>query len=275
MAEFSTPVAIAVFDIDGVIRDVGGSYQRALADTVEQFTGGQYRPCDEDIDRLKQEGLWNNDWEASQEMIYRFFEQQGNSRDSLNLDYGAVVDFFQSRYRGPHQADPDQWTGYISQEPLLTDLAYFESLSLGSIAWGFFSGATRGSATYILERRLGLTPPVLIAMEDAPGKPDPSGLFTVVDTLTRQHQLPTTLPVIYAGDTVADIKTVVQARSQQPQRTWLGVGVLPPHVTHREESYRQSYSQTLMAAGAHVVVDRVNALTADYMATLAAGTGSP
>ena len=29
--------AIAIFDIDGVIRDVGGSYRRALADTVEEY----------------------------------------------------------------------------------------------------------------------------------------------------------------------------------------------------------------------------------------------
>lgn len=159
MSRISDPVAIAVFDIDGVLRDVSGSYQRALADTVEKFTDGQYRPTDDEIDTLKGEGLWNNDWEASQELVYRFFEQQGQTRDSLALNYEAMVDFFQSRYRGPNQADPDQWTGYISQEPLLADLAYFESLSNGGVAWGFFSGATRGSASYILERRMGVTPP--------------------------------------------------------------------------------------------------------------------
>ena len=31
-------IMIIVFDIDGVIRDVSGSYRRALADTVEYFT---------------------------------------------------------------------------------------------------------------------------------------------------------------------------------------------------------------------------------------------
>ena len=54
--------AIAVFDIDGVIRDVTNSYRRAIADTVEEFTNQQYRPTMQDIDDLKSEGTWNNDW---------------------------------------------------------------------------------------------------------------------------------------------------------------------------------------------------------------------
>jgi HAD superfamily phosphatase len=270
MSQISNPVAIAVFDIDGVLRDVSGSYQRALADTVEQFTDGQYRPTDEEIDSLKGEGLWNNDWEASQELVYRYFEQRGKTRDSLALSYAAMVDFFQGRYRGVNQEDPDQWTGYISQEPLLTDLAYFESLSQGGVAWGFFSGATRGSASYILERRMGVTPPALIAMEDAPGKPDPSGLFTVIEILSQKYALPASLPVIYAGDTVADIQTVVRAKQQHPDRQWLGVGVLPPHVVSRAGNYRQTYSDTLLAAGANTVIEQINGLTADYIAALIA-----
>ncbi|MBC7824487.1 MAG: TIGR01548 family HAD-type hydrolase, partial [Candidatus Parcubacteria bacterium] len=64
--------AIVVFDIDGVVRDVSGSYRRALADTVEQFTQNAYRPTSQEIDLLKSEGTWNNDWEASQELVYRY-----------------------------------------------------------------------------------------------------------------------------------------------------------------------------------------------------------
>jgi HAD superfamily phosphatase len=41
--------AMVIFDIDGVIRDVGNSYRRALADTVEHFTQGEYRPSQADI----------------------------------------------------------------------------------------------------------------------------------------------------------------------------------------------------------------------------------
>jgi HAD superfamily phosphatase len=181
--------AIAVFDIDGVIRDVGGSYRRALADTVEHFTQGAYRPTPQDIDALKAEGVWNNDWEGSQELIYRHFETEGQARTDLTLDFDALVDFFQRRYRGPVLADPNQWTGYISQEPLLVEGDYFQTLQAAQVAWGFFSGATRGSAQYVLERRVGLIKPILVAMEDAPGKPDPTGLFQVTETLASGRKV--------------------------------------------------------------------------------------
>ncbi|MFM6757157.1 MAG: TIGR01548 family HAD-type hydrolase, partial [Dolichospermum sp.] len=75
---------IVIFDIDGVIRDVSGSYRRALSDTVEYFTEQAYRPTAIDIDHLKSEGIWNNDWEASQELIYRHFVSQGQQREQLS-----------------------------------------------------------------------------------------------------------------------------------------------------------------------------------------------
>jgi HAD superfamily phosphatase len=269
MTSQAAPLAIAVFDIDGVLRDVGNSYRRALADTVEAFTDGQYRPTPEDIDRLKGEGLWNNDWEGSQELVYRYFEGQGKPRDSLSLDYEEIVGFFQRRYRGPNPEDPDQWTGYITQEPLLVNAGYFEQLTRDRILWGFFSGATRGSARFVLERRLGLVDPVLVAMEDAPGKPDPTGLRLVVDALTQQALLPSDIPIIYAGDTVADMQTVVQARIiDSAQRRWIGLGVLPPHVVAGEDSYRQAYGNGLEKAGAHRVISRIMDLTATYIEAL-------
>ncbi|NER25205.1 MAG: TIGR01548 family HAD-type hydrolase [Symploca sp. SIO1B1] len=253
--------AIVVFDIDGVVRDVSGSYRRAVADTVEHFTDGAYRPEPIDIDQLKSEGIWNNDWQASQELIYRYFETKGlegvpQKREEIALDYDTLVAFFQSRYRGTET----ELTGYICNEPLLMAASYLESLTAAAIPWGFFSGATREEAEYALIRRLGIEQPVLIAMEDAPGKPDPTGLFAVVDQLKQRHQIKVELPVIYVGDTVADIYTVNQARSLQPEGTWIGVGVLPPHVqetSERSEAYRQSLQQ----AGASLVFSNVEQLT--------------
>jgi HAD superfamily phosphatase len=263
----STATAIVVFDIDGVIRDVGNSYRRALADTVEQFTQGAYRPSQADIDALKAEGLWNNDWEASRELIYRYFEQQGSDRSQLDLDYDAIVAFFQQRYRGPNPDDPDSWTGYICQEPLLLQPSYLEQLTAANIAWGFFSGATRGSATYVLERRLRLTTPVLVAMEDAPGKPDPTGLFATVAALRSRNQIDANVPVLYAGDTVADLQTVEQARSLQPQQRWIGVGILPPHA-QQSPSYAAEYAQRLQAAGATIVLPSIEQLDSVQISSL-------
>lgn len=260
--------AIVVFDIDGVVRDVSGSYRRALADTVEQFTQGAYRPSQADIDALKTEGRWNNDWEASQEMIYRYFEAQGRSRQSIQQDpttaftYEDLVAFFQSRYRG---TDPIHWNGYICQEPLLMEAAYLDSLTQSGIRWGFFSGATRGSAGYVLEKRLGLQSPVLVAMEDAPGKPDPTGLQQTVKQLQASSE--TRSPVIYVGDTVADMFTAKHAREQYPDRAWLGVGVIPPHAQTNAEQ-RDTYAATLRQAGAEIVLNHVQELTPEAIKQL-------
>lgn len=272
--------ALVIFDIDGVIRDVSGSYRRALADTVEYLTVGAFRPSQTEIDQLKAEGIWNNDWEGSQELVYRYFEAHQvdeeiaaktdrtvtpnpTGRGRITVDYEKLVAFFQSRYRG---TDPVYWNGYICQEPLLLEPEYLALLTETGIGWGFFSGATRGSATYVLENRLGLKDPVLVAMEDAPGKPDPTGLFSAVGQLPRSPDT----PVFYVGDTVADMYTVQRARDQQPERQWIAVGVLPPHVQVTED-LSQQYLVTLEAAGADVVFWNVQELTPDKIWKLIEG----
>ncbi len=254
--ELVMKTAIVVFDIDGVIRDVGGSYRRAIADTVEHFTGGASRPTLTDIDALKSEGLWNNDWEASQELVYRYFEAQGQARTEISLNYKHLIDFFQSRYRG---RDPEQWTGYIGSEPLLCTPSYFQNLTENQMSWGFFSGAMRDEALYVLQGKLNLGVPVLRAMEDVPGKPDPTGLFEVIAELETEQDEHT--PVLYVGDTVADLYTVTKAKQQQPDRLWVGVGVLPPHIQQADLERRQTYQQNLKNAGATIVLNHLEELT--------------
>ncbi len=255
--------AIVIFDIDGVIRDVGGSYRRALADTVAEFTNGGHRPTAVEIDKLKSEGIWNNDWEGSQELIYRYFESQGQNRSTVILDYGRIVAYFQHKYRG---TDPVNWNGYICDEPLLVTPEYFASLTAANIPWGFFSGATRGSASYVLERRLGLTAPILVAMEDAPGKPDPQGLSIAVEKLRSLHEQIHSLPIVYVGDTVADMHTVVKARINQPHRQFTAVGVLPPHI-YGDVNRVQEYTTSLYQAGAQIVLNNVMELTPNLLSS--------
>ncbi|MBL1209958.1 TIGR01548 family HAD-type hydrolase [Geminocystis sp. GBBB08] len=246
---------IVIFDIDGVIRDVTNSYRRALADTVEYFTHNSYRPTMEDIDNLKAEGMWNNDWEGSQELILRYYQSIGKSRDDVSYTYEEIVNFFQSRYRGTQPDKPETWEGYITTEQLLVTQEYFTTLTANNSAWGFFSGATRGSAEYILQQRLGLKNPVLVAMEDAPGKPDPRGLFLAVQLIEEKLSLPSSLPVVYLGDTVADMTTIIKAREIQPERQFMAIGVLPPHIQGIEHSNK--YTQQLLNGGANKVVSKV------------------
>lgn len=260
--------AIAIFDIDGVVRDVSHSYRRALADTVEKYTNGAYRPTQVDIDGLKAEGSWNNDWEASQEMIYRFFEAQGKQRgrEGIAIAYPELVAFFQSRYRGADLNNPDQWTGYITQEPLLMQAPYLVQLTQAGIGWGFFSGATIGSANYVLQRRLGLQTPVLVAMEDAPGKPDPTGLF---ETVRRLGKADLDCPVFYAGDTVADMYTVQNARQLKPEGNWIAIGIVPLHAQQSVQQTQQ-YAEQLKQAGAAIALNHVHELTPERMRELIA-----
>ena len=75
MAKHLTPRAVLLFDIDGVIRDVGGSYRRAIVETVHHYSG--VRPHAASIDALKAEGCWNNDWEASLELLLFCGEDSG------------------------------------------------------------------------------------------------------------------------------------------------------------------------------------------------------
>lgn len=251
-----------VFDIDGVVRDVGGSYRRALADTVEKFTADllpqAVRPTVDQIDALKQEGHWNNDWLGSQELIYRAAEAQGRERSELDLNYEAIVDYFQGRYRG-RGSSPDQWDGYVTTEPLLIDLAYLNRLTAAPIPWGFFSGATRDSVDYVLLRRLGLPDPIRFVMEDGPEKPDPTGLITVVRRLEKLWDRPLE-GIAYCGDTNSDMQTVVRARAEYPGYRWYGVGILPPHLWDRPEAQLQ-YQASLKQAGADLVVQRLIDLT--------------
>ena len=253
--------AIVIFDIDGVIRDVGNSYRKAIADTVEHFTNGAWRPTMEDLDNLKSEGIWNNDWQASQELIYRYFEARDKTRDEVSLDYDRIVKFFQERYRGKH---PELFDGYIADEPLLVSLNYFEQLNNNQIAYGFFSGATRGSAEFTLKHRLQLEDPVLVAMEDAPSKPDPAGMFAAISQLKIAKD---PIPAFYLGDTVADMYTVVKAREQQPKRNWIGVGILPPHV-QVSQIRKEDYAQKLLAAGAEIVLSNVEKLDVEMIGEL-------
>ena len=70
-------IGLILFDIDGVIRDVTNSYRLAIQETVHFFSG--WRPSIEDIDSIKSEGSWNNDWDLSLEMINRHVQKNNLS----------------------------------------------------------------------------------------------------------------------------------------------------------------------------------------------------
>ena len=100
-----------------MIRDVGGSYRKAIVETVYHYSG--QRPSPESIDALKAEGCWNNDWEASLELLRRQGQQELPA-------FEALVEVFNSFYfGGDPEGDPAAWAGFIRNEPLLVDPTFF------------------------------------------------------------------------------------------------------------------------------------------------------
>lgn len=254
------PSAILLFDLDGVIRDVSASYRRAIRATVQHFTG--WYPDPAAIDALKGEGCWNNDWEASLELIlrHRSADGRGGLERQVLPELAEVVEVFSRFYFG---ADPDgppsQWTGFIREETLLVPPDFFSALTRAGMAWGFVSGAEPPSARFLLEERLGLSDPPLVAMGDAPDKPDPTGLLHLAGRIADEHGRPLGPhgpPVAYLGDTVADVETVCRARRCIPDQCFVALAVAPPHLHPPEQlGLRRTYEQGLLAAGADVLLE--------------------
>ena len=87
-----TKVGLILFDIDGVIRNVENSYRLSLKKTVFEFCG--WEPSYQDIDNAKNEGIWNNDWDLSLELINRHIK-----RKNLNINTPSrrnIIECFES-----------------------------------------------------------------------------------------------------------------------------------------------------------------------------------
>jgi HAD superfamily phosphatase len=82
----------------------------------------------------------------------------------------------------------------------------------------------------------------------------------VVAQLNSKHQLSGIESIFYIGDTVADMHTVVNARTQQPDRKSIAIGVLPPHILAAPDRV-SSYREGLLQAGADRVIDNILELT--------------
>ena len=216
---------------------------------MQHYCGWQ--PSADAIDALKAEGAWNNDWDCSLELLRRHGAELP--------DRTALIDVFSGFYfGGDPEGDPSQWTGFIGDEPLLVNASFFTTLSQQKVRWGFVSGAEPPSARFVLQQRLGLQDPPLIAMGDAPDKPDPTGLIQLAKALGADTE---GAQVAYLGDTVADVHTVVQARKRWPEQQFVSLAVVPPHLQSEEQApARRIYEQQLMEAGADLVLNSTAAL---------------
>jgi len=251
-------IGLILFDIDGVIRSVENSYRLALRKTVYKFSG--WEPSYLDIDNAKNEGIWNNDWDLSLELIKRFI-----NKDNEDLELPPrekIIKCFEKFYFGgdPNE-DSKNWSGFIINEELLVDKKFFELLEKNGIIWGFVSGAESASAKFVLEKRLGLKSPPLISMGDAPDKPNPKGLIYLSRKLLGDKLSASNIPIAYVGDTIADINTVINARKEIPSQKFISIGIAPPHLHLKSRlKERNSYETNLKKAGADLILNSINDL---------------
>jgi HAD superfamily phosphatase len=274
-----------VLDIDGVLVDVGDSYRRAIAETIERLYGESFP--ENAIQALKDAGGFNNDWELTDAGALFVL---GRARD-LDMSIGAFADGIATRGGGPAAAraliesecaDPEaieaEWApdqirrlfqslylggdlyrelegdepvigapGYIHDEPVLVDPETIEDLT-ERFAVGVFTGRPAPEADIALDR-VGLDVPRehRITMDDEPpGKPEPDGLIALADRLGADH-------VAFAGDTLDDVRTV-RAATDRDDRTYHGIGVLTGGLTGAEGRRR------FEKAGADAVVASADAL---------------
>ena len=246
-------IGLILFDIDGVIRDVSNSYRMAIQETVSYFCS--WKPSIQDIDSIKSEGCWNNDWDLSLEMINRHV--QNNNLSLAPPNRKKLIERFEDFYFGGDQNnDSSNWSGFIKNETLLVKKNLFDELTQLRIGWGFVSGAELPSAKFILEKRLGLSTAPLIAMGDAPDKPDPTGFISLSSKLSERPLGVANLPIAYIGDTVADVKTVINARERIPQQKFISLAIAPPHLHENSNLDRRLiYEDKLRTAGADLIID--------------------
>ncbi len=221
----SATIRLLLFDMDGVLVDVSGSYRRAIIETVYHFTGREVKPAQ--IQRLKDQGGYNDDWRLTHALI---------EEADMGVSFSRVVDEFQKRYRG------DRWTGLIASETPLVEAAALDALRKGRIL-GIVTGRPEAEARFTIEK-MGWKSyfPLLVPMEkqDRRGKPDPFPLQQALTMLAAAGVRVSPQEAAYVGDLGDDMEAARRAGM------W-AVGHVPPYLD-------PSHAGTLSERGAHAVI---------------------
>ena len=280
-----------VLDVDGVLVDVADSYRRAILETVERRHGQTIDR--ETIQRFKDAGGFNNDWELTDAAtLFVLAKQAGYAGDAADF-----TDAIAAHHEGGLDAALDVLREAAAADGFDADAvaakwdpegvrATFQALYLGAERYLDIEGAEPPfeAPGYIHDEPVIVTPETIQALQAEyevgvlTGRPsaeadialERAGLdvpaehrFTMDDWEAGKpdpHALVTLAErfdaetTVFVGDTLDDVRTAVNAAAADPGRTYHGVGVLTGGLTG--ESGREKYE----GAGATAVLDSVNDL---------------
>jgi HAD superfamily hydrolase (TIGR01548 family) len=281
-------VDAVVLDIDGVLVDVADSYRRAIVESIDRVYGDTIEKAA--VQRFKDAGGFNNDWEltyaaalfvlagresavadlaaftdaiaergggldAAEAVVRDLLDDPAETRvfDAWNPD--RLRDVFQALYLGTDLyrdieggEPPLSAPGYIHDEPLLVDDETLSDLR-DRFAVGVVTGRPAAEADIALERAgLDLPDRHRFTMDDwEEGKPHPAALRTLAERFGAER-------VAFAGDTLDDVATAVNADAADDDRVYYGVGVLTGGLTG--DAGRRTFADN----GASAVVESVTDL---------------
>jgi len=185
MALNETKDSVLVFDMDDVLVDVLESYRASIVATVEHYTGVTI--SNDVIQRYKNAGGWNDDWQLSQRII---LDTAGR-----DIPFDDVVAVFQQLFLGSNG------DGLILRERWLPAPGLIERLA-SRHRLAIFTGRPRDEMEITLSR---FVPDVPWAMTITSGdvanlKPAPDGLQAIMEAHAG-------CAITYFGDNVDDARS--------------------------------------------------------------------
>jgi HAD superfamily hydrolase (TIGR01548 family) len=173
---------LIIFDVDGVLVDVRGSFHRTTLETVRHFT--QKRVTRHELQRWKNQSGFNDDWKLSTAWVRSLggdFEYDEVKRKFVELYWGANGD-----------------RGHVEREKWLLPRASMRRLAARA-ELAIFTGRVRKELDYTLDR-CGVREffgHIVTAEDVALPKPAPEGLLLILDGRDAKK-------AIYVGDNVDD-----------------------------------------------------------------------
>jgi HAD superfamily hydrolase (TIGR01548 family) len=222
----SDKLSVIIFDVDGVLVDTRGSFQRTTLETVRQLTSK--RVTRSELHRWKNRPGFNDDWKLSHAWVNDL---------GKDLSYEDVKRHFVEIYWGKNGRD-----GNVRREKWLLSRAVLKRMAkIAPLA--LFTGRVYKELDYTLDRwKVRDCFERIVTVEDvSKPKPDREGLIKILD-----GRDPST--AIYVGDNVDDALAAKAARVPF-------VGILPPRSWERRHR-----GSRLKELGALTILDEIEAL---------------